>query len=280
MGICDKIKAELQDEIKARNEYTELADEADRAGMHDVANSLRGIAGDEARHRAILGGIINEPGRCDMPQDPNIPKIKVSDKCKAKADDLIKALLLAVEAKSIVREDREFADSSRANAVRYINAAFAGDIIEDAATGKILSYLSAAGEQIRDRKSLADVEALLKHAVDDTVVALLDFAVDCECREAKAMEAQKGAEALQVVLEGKGEADGKPRRYTEIPAALKPGDVVMIYEDPVTKAKPEGRAKLLKLIRTEEEDMQFWQVEFIEGGEKVERWVDIREVDG
>lgn len=58
MDIRDKIQVELQDEIKAKDEYTELAAEADAAGLHEAASSIRGIADDEGRHRKILTEIL------------------------------------------------------------------------------------------------------------------------------------------------------------------------------------------------------------------------------
>ena len=50
---------------------------------------------------------------------------------------------------------------------------------------------------------------------------------------------------------------------------MKKGDVVMIYEDPVTELKPEGKAELLKLISddgllTQKSSLQTWKVRFLD----------------
>lgn len=42
---------------------------------------------------------------------------------------------------------------------------------------------------------------------------------------------------------------------------LRPGLVLMIYQDPVTKLKPEGKARLLELIQADDE-MPRWLVRF------------------
>jgi mRNA deadenylase 3'-5' endonuclease subunit Ccr4 len=53
---------------------------------------------------------------------------------------------------------------------------------------------------------------------------------------------------------------------------MKTGDYLLIYQDPVTKKKPEGTAQLLKKIR-EDDDFETWLVHFPEDdpGQKVER---------
>lgn len=42
---------------------------------------------------------------------------------------------------------------------------------------------------------------------------------------------------------------------------MKVGDVVMIYEDPISEKKPEGKAKLLELLMDGE--LQYWRVLFL-----------------
>jgi len=48
---------------------------------------------------------------------------------------------------------------------------------------------------------------------------------------------------------------------------LKVGNRVMIYEDPITRLKPEGMATLKKLVRVVDERFLDWMVEFDEGTE-------------
>jgi hypothetical protein len=44
---------------------------------------------------------------------------------------------------------------------------------------------------------------------------------------------------------------------------MQKGDVVMIYEDPITEQKPEGKAELLKKVGGDEEVEQ-WIVRFLD----------------
>jgi len=57
---------------------------------------------------------------------------------------------------------------------------------------------------------------------------------------------------------------------------MKKGDVVMIYEDPVTEQKPEGPSELLKLISSdgqldENSRLEIWKVKFLDDGIVTER---------
>jgi hypothetical protein len=49
--------------------------------------------------------------------------------------------------------------------------------------------------------------------------------------------------------------------------AVRKGDIVMIYEDPITKEKPEGNATLIKKLFSTMEGTnwhtEYWQVRFI-----------------
>lgn len=55
---------------------------------------------------------------------------------------------------------------------------------------------------------------------------------------------------------------------------MKAGEVVMIYEDPLTMQKPEGKAKLIKRVR-ENESAELWTVAFLSEDESTEylRWL-------
>ena len=54
---------------------------------------------------------------------------------------------------------------------------------------------------------------------------------------------------------------------------MKKGDIVMIFQDPVTCQEPEGEAKLLKLEIDHIPEQQFWQVKFLSDGFVTLRWV-------
>ena len=58
---------------------------------------------------------------------------------------------------------------------------------------------------------------------------------------------------------------------------MKKGDIVMIYQDPQTETQPEGKAELLRLTRkaapTDELKQELWFVKFLDGGDKVDRWI-------
>lgn len=54
---------------------------------------------------------------------------------------------------------------------------------------------------------------------------------------------------------------------------LKKGDKVWIYEDPFTKTKPEGEARLIKLISTHRFNQSFWLVYFFRDKSKVARMI-------
>jgi len=54
------------------------------------------------------------------------------------------------------------------------------------------------------------------------------------------------------------------------------GDIVTIYEDPLTCTKVEGKARLLEFLQ-EDEDRQYWRVEFVKDREQANRWIKKRE---
>jgi len=53
---------------------------------------------------------------------------------------------------------------------------------------------------------------------------------------------------------------------------MKKGDVVTIYDDPITKQKPEGQARLLKKLH-DNPGQEYWQVKLIKYNAVVERWI-------
>ena len=53
---------------------------------------------------------------------------------------------------------------------------------------------------------------------------------------------------------------------------MQPGQVVKIYEDPLTEKKLEGEAKLIELLH-QDSDREYWLVEFTRGHERHPRWI-------
>ena len=53
---------------------------------------------------------------------------------------------------------------------------------------------------------------------------------------------------------------------------MKKGHIVTIYEEPLKRIKPEGKAQLIERWICEH-DMEYWQVQFIEDGMITERWI-------
>ena len=56
------------------------------------------------------------------------------------------------------------------------------------------------------------------------------------------------------------------------------GDIVMIYQDPITQLKPEGKARLVCKIMDWEDGIERWRVHFLEDGpdETFERNIKIK----
>jgi len=57
---------------------------------------------------------------------------------------------------------------------------------------------------------------------------------------------------------------------------MQKGDIVMIYEDPITEQKPEGKAKLLKLILGSTYELETWQVKFLNDGVVTARHIKVK----
>jgi hypothetical protein len=53
---------------------------------------------------------------------------------------------------------------------------------------------------------------------------------------------------------------------------MKKGDIVTIYEDPITQEKPEGEAQLIVKENVSDE-LQYWKVKFLDDGFVCERWI-------
>ena len=65
---------------------------------------------------------------------------------------------------------------------------------------------------------------------------------------------------------------------------MKPGDIVVIYEDPIACQHPEGKAKLLQIVKPAEEGaepkLEYWLVQFLHGDKRIQherfnRWIKI-----
>jgi hypothetical protein len=56
---------------------------------------------------------------------------------------------------------------------------------------------------------------------------------------------------------------------------MKKGDIIEIYQDPWTKKKIEGKAKLVKrfIEARQKNELEYWEVEFLSDGAIVNRWV-------
>jgi hypothetical protein len=54
---------------------------------------------------------------------------------------------------------------------------------------------------------------------------------------------------------------------------LKPGSRVTVYQDPITKTKPEGVATLIRLL-ADDAPLQRWAVKFHSDGFRAERCID------
>ncbi len=60
MNLAYELTMAIKDEANAGYEYTQMADEADRLGLHMVAKDLRSIADDENKHKEMLPGLLNQ----------------------------------------------------------------------------------------------------------------------------------------------------------------------------------------------------------------------------
>gem|GEM_PF-2599835 len=56
---------------------------------------------------------------------------------------------------------------------------------------------------------------------------------------------------------------------------MKKGDVVKIYEQPLTETKFEGEAKLISFIKYLNVDVELWRVKFIDDGQIVSRAIKV-----
>lgn len=54
---------------------------------------------------------------------------------------------------------------------------------------------------------------------------------------------------------------------------MKQGDTVMIYHDPITKKKPEGKATLRSKV-SEDISSEYWKVRFVADGFFTNRWIE------
>lgn len=56
---------------------------------------------------------------------------------------------------------------------------------------------------------------------------------------------------------------------------MQKNDIVTVYEDPITKKKPEGKAKLLRCLQAKgwQDKLQYWKVRFLSDGFETGRMV-------
>jgi hypothetical protein len=57
-------------------------------------------------------------------------------------------------------------------------------------------------------------------------------------------------------------------------SAFKKGQTVMVYEDPYTRAKPEGKARLLGFHGATYHPLEYWSVRFLSDGFVTDRWIN------
>ena len=57
---------------------------------------------------------------------------------------------------------------------------------------------------------------------------------------------------------------------------MKKGDIVEIYEQPLTETKSEGEAKVISFIRQLHVEVEFWRVKFISDGAIVSRAIKVK----
>jgi len=56
---------------------------------------------------------------------------------------------------------------------------------------------------------------------------------------------------------------------------MKKGDIVEVYEQPLTQTKSEGKAKLVSFIRLLDIGVELWRVKFINDGQVVGRAIKV-----
>ena len=61
---------------------------------------------------------------------------------------------------------------------------------------------------------------------------------------------------------------------------MKKGDIVKIYEDPITETRLEGKAKLILFIQNLHVNVEYWKVKFISDGFITTRSIKIKEGKG
>jgi len=57
---------------------------------------------------------------------------------------------------------------------------------------------------------------------------------------------------------------------------MKVGDIVTIYEDPITCEHPEGKAKLISFVKNDirhEDELSLWYVQFPDDLTEYQRWI-------
>ena len=52
---------------------------------------------------------------------------------------------------------------------------------------------------------------------------------------------------------------------------LKPGDIVTIFQDPITQKKIEGKAELISIICRYPDNQEYWDIDFKDGGDTTQR---------
>jgi hypothetical protein len=186
-----------------------------------------------------------------MAQEPNIPPIKIGAECKAKVTPILEALEYISRAS---HPDRGLVGLATIFLhIEKTREALARVKLKDTIGGKEASELYELLDvpSLRNMKTWPDIGAAqdvlarAREAKVKIIDALLNVAVDCECREAKTAYEQLGSAALQTVIEVKGERDGRPRRWTELTG----------QEEPAPASKADA-TKSLKELQEEAEELK------------------------
>jgi hypothetical protein len=158
-----------------------------------------------------------------MAQEPNIPPIKIGAECKAKVTPILEALEYISRAS---HPDRGLVGLATIFLhIEKTREALARAKLKDTIGGKETSdlYELLDAPSPRNMKTWPDIGAAqdvlarAREAKVKIIEALLNVAVDCECREAKAACEQLDSAAVQRVLEeGEEGQGGRPRRWTEL----------------------------------------------------------------
>jgi hypothetical protein len=151
-----------------------------------------------------------------------------------------------------------------------------------------MALLTRQGELLREQLTRRLQEAKEKEDAASKKILLPVPAVPKapRCEGGQTPEAVRGVFDLSApnvrTRRGGGSQDRANGQTLGSTAGLKPGEIVLVYEDENERTKLDGLAKLIRPGRHRDGDLRYWQVEFLdEPGQKYWAWVSAsdREVD-